>query len=151
MITGGSGLAFSFVQELTLHFAALFCLCMVCHGELVRLRPDPRYLTSFYLLIAAGGRLGGLLVSLVAPQMFSTFFEWRLGLVIGCLMAAWVLLEGQSAIVFSPPVCPGGRGGAADLCRAELRAAFQAGGGACVDVGRGISLASFRSSSGNVG
>ena len=58
LITGGSGVAASFVQELALQFSALFCLCMVCHGELVRLRPDPRFLTSFYLMISAGGALG---------------------------------------------------------------------------------------------
>ena len=100
LITGGSGLAFRFWQELTLHFAALFFLCMVCHGELVRRRPDPRFLTSFYLMIAAGGALGGLFVSLVAPLLFSTFFEWRLGLVVGCLMAAWVWLDGQTQSFF---------------------------------------------------
>ncbi len=95
LITGGAGIAFSFSQELILHFTALFCLCMVCHGELVRLRPDPRYLTSFYLMISAGGALGGLFVSLAAPRLFSTFAEWRLGLVVGCLLAVWVLFEGQ--------------------------------------------------------
>jgi hypothetical protein len=100
LITGGSGLAFTFWQELTLHFAALFFLCMVCHGELVRRRPDPRFLTGFYLAIAAGGALGGMFVSLLAPQLFSTFFEWRLGLVIGCLTAAWVLLDGQTQSFF---------------------------------------------------
>ena len=26
----------------------LFTCCMVCHGELARLKPDPRYLTHFY-------------------------------------------------------------------------------------------------------
>jgi hypothetical protein len=31
--------------------AALFICCMVCHGELARLRPDPSHLTSFYLMI----------------------------------------------------------------------------------------------------
>ena len=51
-------------------FSGLFLLCMLCHGELVRLRPPPRYLTSFYLMISAGGALGGLSVSLVAPQVF---------------------------------------------------------------------------------
>jgi hypothetical protein len=40
--------------------AELFICCMVCHGELYRLRPEPRQLTSFYLLIAAGGRAVGL-------------------------------------------------------------------------------------------
>ncbi|HEX4142057.1 MAG TPA: fused MFS/spermidine synthase [Pirellulales bacterium] len=100
LITGGSGLAFTFWQELTLHFAALFFLCMVCHGELVRRRPDPQFLTGFYLAIAGGGALGGIFVSLLAPQLFSTFFEWRLGLVIGCLAAAWVLLDGRTESFF---------------------------------------------------
>ncbi len=95
LITGGSGIAFTFTQELALHFFALFALCMVCHGELVSLRPDPRYLTSFYLMISAGGALGGMLVSLVAPHVFSTFAEWRLGLVIGCLVAVRVLFQDQ--------------------------------------------------------
>ena len=45
------------------------------------------YLTSFYLMISAGGALGGLFVSLVAPRLFSTYVEWRLGLVMGCLLA----------------------------------------------------------------
>ena len=40
----------------------LFTCCMVCHGELARLKPHPRYLTHFYLMISAGGALGGLLV-----------------------------------------------------------------------------------------
>jgi len=95
LITGGAGIAFSFTQELAIHFAALFCVCMLCHGELVRLRPDPRYLTSFYLMISAGGALGGIFVSLIAPAIFSTFFEWKIGLVGGCLLAALVVLGGQ--------------------------------------------------------
>ncbi len=95
LITTGSGVAFSFGQEIGLQLAALFAFCMLCHGELARLRPDPRYLTSYYLLISAGGALGGWLVSLVAPLVFATFFEWRLALVVGCLLAAWVLVEGQ--------------------------------------------------------
>ena len=44
-------------------FGGLFVCCMVCHGELYRLRPDPRHLTGYYLMIAAGGALGGLFVA----------------------------------------------------------------------------------------
>jgi hypothetical protein len=33
--------------------AGLFICCMVCHGELVRLKPHPRHLTVFYLMISA--------------------------------------------------------------------------------------------------
>jgi len=95
LITGGSGIAFTFTQELALHFSALFCLCMLCHGELFRLRPNPKHLTGFYMMISAGGAVGGMLVSLVAPHVFSSFAEWRIGLVVGCMLAVWVLFADQ--------------------------------------------------------
>ena len=78
-------------EELSLYFAAMFCTCMVCHGELVRLKPDPRHLTEFYLLIAAGGALGGIFVGLVAPLVFTTFFEWPIAVVASCGIAIVVL------------------------------------------------------------
>ena len=40
----------------------LFLACMFCHGELVRLKPAPAYLTRFYLMISLGGALGSALV-----------------------------------------------------------------------------------------
>ena len=42
--------------------AGLFLACMFCHGELVRLKPAPKYLTRFYLMISLGGALGSALV-----------------------------------------------------------------------------------------
>jgi hypothetical protein len=59
---------------------ALFVCCMVCHGELYRLRPEPRRLTSFYLMIAAGGALGGLFVAVGAPLLFRGYYELQWGL-----------------------------------------------------------------------
>src|SRR6185436_15259282 len=47
--------------------AGLFAICMFCHGELATLKPPPRYLTGFYLMISLGGAIGSLLVSVVAP------------------------------------------------------------------------------------
>ena len=46
----------------------LFLACMFCHGELVRLKPAPRYLTRFYLMVSLGGALGAALVGIVAPM-----------------------------------------------------------------------------------
>ncbi len=86
-IRAASDLSLDFIQQLVLYFSAMFFICMVCHGELARLRPSPRRLTSYYLCIAAGGALGGVFVSLVAPLIFSTFFEWKLGLVLSFLVA----------------------------------------------------------------
>jgi len=81
----------SLVQELLLYFAMLFFVCMVCHGELVRRKPNPRYLTEFYLLIAAGGALGGLLVAVVAPLVFSSYLEWPIGMAIAGVLALGLL------------------------------------------------------------
>ncbi|HKV47641.1 MAG TPA: fused MFS/spermidine synthase [Candidatus Acidoferrales bacterium] len=53
----------------------LFVACMFCHGELARLKPDPQHLTSFYLMVAAGGALGAVFVAAVAPNIFAGFYE----------------------------------------------------------------------------
>jgi hypothetical protein len=81
------------VPEIVLYFAAMFCACMVCHGELVRLRPAARHLTEFYLLISAGGALGGVFVSLLAPGLFRTFLEWPIGLFACYVIAAVALVR----------------------------------------------------------
>jgi hypothetical protein len=69
----------------------LFASCMVCHGELVRLKPATRHLTSFYLMVAAGGVLGGLLVSVAAPYLLAGFWEYHLGLLVTVLLTLLVL------------------------------------------------------------
>ena len=66
--------------ELGLYFSGLFFACMVCHGELVRMKPEPKKLTTFYLTLSAGGACGGLFVGLLAPMLFKGYFEWQLGL-----------------------------------------------------------------------
>jgi hypothetical protein len=58
----------------------LFSCCMVCHGELYRLRPAARYLTGYYLMIAAGGALGGFFVAVICPLIFKVYIELYLGL-----------------------------------------------------------------------
>ena len=58
----------------------LFLGCMICHGELVRLKPSVKRLTSFYLTISAGGAAGGIFVGIVAPHLFTFFTEFQLTL-----------------------------------------------------------------------
>ncbi|MGO9113451.1 MAG: fused MFS/spermidine synthase [Thermoguttaceae bacterium] len=88
-VMGGASL--TYVHELALHFATMFFICMVCHGELVRLRPDPRHLTEFYLMLSAGGVLGSAAVSLAAPHLFKTFVEWNIGMLAAYVLATVVL------------------------------------------------------------
>ena len=62
---------------------------MFCHGELVRLKPAPRYLTRFYLMISLGGALGSALVGIVAPLVLPAYFELAVGLVACALLLLW--------------------------------------------------------------
>jgi hypothetical protein len=72
-----------------LYFAGLFVACMVCHGELARLKPDPRHLTRFYLMLSLGGALGAVLVAIVAPLALSGYFELGIALIaLGAVLAA---------------------------------------------------------------
>lgn len=71
--------------ELLLYFTGLFAACMVCHGELVSLKPHPKKLTSFYMTMSAGGASGGIFVGLIAPQIFQSYIEWQLSL-LGCIL-----------------------------------------------------------------
>lgn len=70
----------SIYLALPLYAIGLLLGCMVCHGELARSKPSPAYLTNFYLSLAAGGAAGGLLVGLLAPLVFNSYWELPLAL-----------------------------------------------------------------------
>ena len=63
---------------LALGSAAFFLLVMLLHGELYALRPAARFLSRYYLVISAGGAIGGAFVSLAAPFLFKVQFEYPL-------------------------------------------------------------------------
>ena len=81
-----------------LYSATLFVACMVCHGELARTKPHPRYLTRFYLMLALGGALGGVLVGLVAPDVFDELYELPLGMVALCVCVGLALLRDRESV-----------------------------------------------------
>ena len=68
-----------------LHLGCFFLTALFCHGRLAQDRPPPRYLTEFYLWLAAGGVLGGLFNVLIAPVIFNSLVEYPLALVLACL------------------------------------------------------------------
>lgn len=66
-------------RQIAIYCAAIFFGCLVCHGEVVRIKPAARHLTGFYLCISLGGALGGLFVALAAPRLFTGYWELHLG------------------------------------------------------------------------
>jgi hypothetical protein len=87
-----AGVGINLSIQLGVYLIALFITCMICQGELRLSRPEPRYLTTFYLTIAAGGVLGGVFVALIAPRVFTEFNEYPIGLAAACLLgyAGWL-------------------------------------------------------------
>jgi hypothetical protein len=85
----------------------LFVYGMAVHGELVRRRPEARDLTSYYIWIAAGGALGGVLSAVVAPVLFRGYWELHLGLLGGpAVVVAAMLADPDSSRRAGPPGRP---------------------------------------------
>lgn len=110
------------------HLLALFLVCMVCHGELVRRKPVAGRLTSFYLMVSAGGALGGVFVALICPLIFNSYFELNLAVMAGfCLAAAVALVEGYRKWFVGRPVllgasCLAALGGAGFVAWSQVHA-----------------------------
>lgn len=68
--------------QLIIFSLLLFVTCMILHGELYRRRPAAPHLPAFYLTVSAGGALGGILITFLAPPLFKGFWELPLGLVL---------------------------------------------------------------------
>jgi hypothetical protein len=73
--------------QVLLYSSAMFAAVMICHGEMVRLKPRIQSLTAFYLMVSLGGALGGVFVNLVAPRIFSGFWEYHIGILLVLLLA----------------------------------------------------------------
>jgi hypothetical protein len=78
----------------------LFAGCMVCHGELVRLRPHRRDLTVFYLLVSAGGVLGGVLSVVVAPLLFRGFWDFRFAVWASVVLMTVALVRDRDSWIY---------------------------------------------------
>jgi hypothetical protein len=119
---------YSYQVQLAACSALLFAGCMVCHGEAARLRPSKEHLTRFYLWISAGGAMGGVFVSLIAPKIFPAYWEYPLG-ILGCAAlliitgfgdaSSWLRAERMWVAILAT-------GGAALLGFQELRAVWAA-------------------------
>ena len=82
------------VDQLLGYSLTLFVCCMCCHGELARLRPAPTQLTLFFLIVSAGGALGGMFVAILAPIIFTGFYEFHSLLIMCYVLVVLAQLPG---------------------------------------------------------
>jgi hypothetical protein len=64
----------------------LFVLAVALHARLYALRPAPERLTLFYLVMSAGGALGGAFAALLAPLVFDWVWEHPLLILAAALL-----------------------------------------------------------------
>jgi len=82
--------------QVAIYCVLLFCGCMLCHGELYRLRPAAEHLTAYYFMISAGGAMGGMFANLAAPLLFTGYWE---------LYLAWFLALAVVLPIIFPRYC----------------------------------------------
>jgi SAM-dependent methyltransferase len=92
-------LQFELVWQVGVFTVGLFIVCMFCHGELARLRPGPRHLTLFYLVVSLGGVVGGVLVGIAAPLTLPGYLELEIALVVVALLALYLNLDRPKPVV----------------------------------------------------
>ena len=66
---------FQLIAEGSCYMAMLLGVCLLCHGEVARMKPNARFLTQYYTLLSAGGAMGGLIVAVACPLMLRSFAE----------------------------------------------------------------------------
>jgi hypothetical protein len=79
---------------------SLFFVCLFCHRTLYLWKPHARHLTRFYLSIACGGALAGLFASAAAPQLFDTYLEYPLCLVLVSLLAVITVYSNRQHMLY---------------------------------------------------
>jgi hypothetical protein len=84
-----SALTHEFALQLGVFLGGLFLACMFCHGELAAMKPSPRHLTRFYLMVSLGGAVGAVAVGIVAPLVLPAHFELAGALVVCALLLVW--------------------------------------------------------------
>lgn len=73
-----------------------FVFCLVCHYRLNQSRPtDPGQLTTFYIVLAAGGFLGGMIVNWIVPLIFTDTVELLISFLIAT--AGFMLATNRAA------------------------------------------------------
>lgn len=89
------GLSQPLAPLLMLHLGTLTLVALVFHGMLADHRPDPRYLTDFFVWLALGGAAGGAFNALLAPLLFDRLLEYPLLLALAALALPTGMLAGR--------------------------------------------------------
>jgi hypothetical protein len=128
------GIGVDLLHRTDAYLVILFVICMVCHGELARSKPAASESTSFYLMVSVGGVFGGVLVTIVAPRIFSGYWEYHIALILCGALALWALIADRTM-----PLAPRG-----SLKASVLALALSVAGGAVYQSARAQTIGRLR-------
>ncbi len=83
-LKGGNGFIFNLIPGILLMLLG----CTFLHSWLYSIRPEAERLTRYYLCLAAGGAIGGLLSGIIVPLVFTSVIEYPYALVMVALFSA---------------------------------------------------------------
>jgi spermidine synthase len=81
---------------IALNLIMLALVAYAAHARLAAERPSTEHLTGYYMVVATGGALGGLLNGLVAPMVFDRVLEYSLALMVVPLLLVGVRGDGET-------------------------------------------------------
>lgn len=63
------------IAEASCYMVMLLGACLLCHGEVARLKPGTARLTQYYAMLSAGGAIGGVIVAIICPMLLNNHAE----------------------------------------------------------------------------
>jgi len=95
------GTQFGIATQVAIYSLILLVACMVCHGELARLKPNKSQLTLFYLIMAIGGVFGSIFTSIIAEYIFIQYYEFPLALALVYLLFSSTIFKENNDKILS--------------------------------------------------
>jgi len=81
------------LPEILTYLTFLFFCGLCCSARLYHLRPSTKGLPLFYLAMSFGGMIGTLFASILAPLVFTDFWEFPLGVALSAGVAVYLLSD----------------------------------------------------------
>lgn len=74
-------------RQMLLYLTFFFVTGLYCHARLYTSRPEAPHATLFYLYVSLGGVVGTVAISIIAPLVFTDWFEFPIGIMTAAIAA----------------------------------------------------------------
>ncbi len=86
------------VGDYLVSFLIYFLALVILHGEIYLIRPNEKYLSTYYLYISLGGALGGIFSNLVLPLLLSINRDYQFSMLLFIILTFYILKKENLSI-----------------------------------------------------